>query len=410
MAFGIARSPSLGIQPRLPVWIRWVNGEPKILAGGVPIIPFNSALRHRARHDGATRKSLAAYARAGALYATYCAYQGVGLLDIANDEFPSFVDGLLGLKFRNAGGEFVHLDGHARSRASADLYLTLLYSLTGDVAHLYDVSFDWRRYRRVVGSSHGLTAVARAHLLTGLGQRVHRIRHTKRKVMGLPDQEFEKMLRRAVELWGEYLAPGDRRFALEPEQQSGALLHRNLAILLCMRYAGARRSEIATIRIDHVDRIDHHLELETKGHRKGNIEYLPVVMYPEVAEQLWTYLTDHRPVVSNTTDQGYLFLSHGVRDYGRPITDSVIREIFERLRPALSPRWSKQATPHTLRHACAYQLQGRVSSDVIMAQMRHRSTRSLDPYRDSALAFAEQLLPAFSDSVRALMVRVGLGG
>ena len=73
-------------------------------------------------------------------------------------------------------------------------------------------------------------------------------------------------------------------------------------------------------------------------------------MYPEVAEQLWTYFTDYRPVVSNTTDQGYLFLSHGVRDYGQPITDSVIREIFDRLRPALSPRWSRQATPHTLRH------------------------------------------------------------
>ena len=62
-------------------------------------------------------------------------------MDIADDEFPSFVDGLLGLKFRNADGEFVLLDGHARSRASADLYLTLLYSLTGDVAHLSDVSF-----------------------------------------------------------------------------------------------------------------------------------------------------------------------------------------------------------------------------------------------------------------------------
>jgi hypothetical protein len=36
---------------------------------------------------------------------------------------------------------------------------------------------------------------------------VHRIRHTARKVVGLPDQEFEKMLRRAVELWGEYPAP-----------------------------------------------------------------------------------------------------------------------------------------------------------------------------------------------------------
>ncbi len=132
-------------------------------------------------------------------------------------------------------------------------------------------------------------------------------------------------------------------------------------------------------------------------------------MYPEVAEQLWKYFTDYRPVVSTTNDQGYLFLSHGVRDYGRPITDSVIREIFERLRPALSPRWSKLATPHTLRHACAYQLQGRVSADVIMAQMRHRSTRSLDPYRASALAFADQLLPTFSGSVQELMVRVGLG-
>jgi integrase len=239
---------------------------------------------------------------------------------------------------------------------------------------------------------------------------VHRIRHTARKVVGVPDQEFEKMLRRAVELWSEYLAPGDRRFSLEPERKRGALLHRNVAILLCMRYAGARRSEIASIRIDDVNRSDHHLELETKGHRKGNIEYLPVVMYPEVAEQLWTYFTDYRPVISTTTDQEYLFLSHGVRDYGRPITDSVIREIFDRLRPALGPRWSKQATPHTLRHASAYQLQGRVSADVIMAQMRHRSRRSLDPYRASALAFADQLLPAFSGSVQELMVRVGLGG
>jgi hypothetical protein len=60
MPLGTRRSPSLDIQPRLPVWIRWVNGEPKILAGGVPVVSFNTALRHRARHDGATRKSLAA--------------------------------------------------------------------------------------------------------------------------------------------------------------------------------------------------------------------------------------------------------------------------------------------------------------------------------------------------------------
>jgi hypothetical protein len=164
------------------------------------VVPFNAALRHRARHDGATRKSLAAYARAAALYTTYCAHQQIGLLDVTNDEFPSFVDSLLGLKFRDACGQLVQLDGRARSRRSADLYLALLYSIAGDVAYLYAVSFDWRRYQRVVGSGNGLTEVARAHLLTGLGQRTHRVRHAQRKVVGLPDEEFEKMLRRAVEL------------------------------------------------------------------------------------------------------------------------------------------------------------------------------------------------------------------
>jgi integrase len=220
------------------------------------------------------------------LYTAYCAHQGVGLLDIANDEFPSFVDGLFGLKLRNASGQLVHLDGHIRSRRSADLYLALLYSIAGDVAHLYEVSFDWRRYRRIVGSGDGLTAVARANLLTGLGQRVHRLRHTQRNVVGLPDEEFEKMLHRAVALWGNYLAPGDRHSAFAPEAQRGALLHRNVAILLCMRYAGTRRSEIATIRIDDIDRQGHKLHLQTKGYRKGEIERLPVVLYQDVAAQL----------------------------------------------------------------------------------------------------------------------------
>jgi hypothetical protein len=116
MPFGITGSPSLDIQPRLPVWIRWLDGMPKILAGGVPVVPFNTALRHRARHEGATLKSLAAYARAAALYTAYCAHQQVGLLDVANDEFPSFVDGLLGLKFREASGQLVYLEMVASAR------------------------------------------------------------------------------------------------------------------------------------------------------------------------------------------------------------------------------------------------------------------------------------------------------
>jgi integrase len=255
------------------------------------------------------------------------AHQRIGLLDVTNDEFPSFVDSLLGLRFRDAFGQFVLLDGRIRSRRSADLYLALLYSITGDVAHLCDVSFDWRRYQRLVGSGNRLTEVARAHLLTGLGQRTHRVRHAQRKVVGLPDEELEKVLRRAIELWGDYLAPGDLRFALDPERQRGALLRRNVAMLLCMRHAGARRSEISTIRIDDIDRQRNKLYLQGKGHRRGDVEYLPVVLYPSVAAPLWTYFTDYRPIVSTTADHGQLFLSHGIREYGQPITDSVIREI-----------------------------------------------------------------------------------
>ena len=100
------------------------------------------------------------------------------------------------------------------------------------------------------------------------------------------------MLLRAVDLWEDYVALGDRRFAINPEQQRGALLHRNVAILLCMRYAGARRAEVGTIGIDDVDRQVNKLRLQTKGYRKGDVEYLPVVLYPSVAAQLWTYFSE----------------------------------------------------------------------------------------------------------------------
>ncbi len=79
------------------------------------MVPFNGALKgalkHRAVDDGATRKSLVAYARAAALYTTYCAHQRIGLLDVADDEFPYFVDSLLGLQFSDASGHLVQLDG-----------------------------------------------------------------------------------------------------------------------------------------------------------------------------------------------------------------------------------------------------------------------------------------------------------
>jgi hypothetical protein len=61
--------------------------------------------------------------------------------------------------------------------------------------------------------------------------------------------------------------------AASPSNPKGSVrrpLHGNIAILLCVRYAVARRSNIGSIRIDHVDRGGHHLELDTKNRREGN--------------------------------------------------------------------------------------------------------------------------------------------
>jgi hypothetical protein len=78
------------------------------------------------------------------------------------------------------------------------------------------------------------------------------------------------------------------------------------------RRVSARRAEVGTIRIDDVDRQANKLHLQ-----------------------------------STTIDNGQLFLSRGIRDYGQPLTDSAIRELFDRLRPALSrPGGNTQRRAH----------------------------------------------------------------
>jgi hypothetical protein len=40
---------------------------------------------------------------------------------------------MLGLKFRSASGDLVHVDAHFRSRGGTDLFATLLYSLVAEL-------------------------------------------------------------------------------------------------------------------------------------------------------------------------------------------------------------------------------------------------------------------------------------
>src|SRR5712692_3578576 len=139
---------SLSTPLRFPVRIRMLDSVPKILAGGVPVTPFNLVLLQRQREKGSTPASLDTYARAARLYVEFCVHRHRSLIQISNEEFIWFKNALLGHPFPNSDGKLVRLDG-ARGRRTADLMLTLLYSLTVDVMERYDVSFDWLRYRGV---------------------------------------------------------------------------------------------------------------------------------------------------------------------------------------------------------------------------------------------------------------------
>ena len=139
---------SLSTPLRFPVRIRMLDSVPKILAGGVPVTPFNLVLLQRQREKGSTQASLDTYARAARLYVEFCAHRHRSLIQISNEEFIWFKNALLGHPFSNSDRKLARLDGE-RGRRTADLMLTLLYSLTVDVMERYDVSFDWLRYRGV---------------------------------------------------------------------------------------------------------------------------------------------------------------------------------------------------------------------------------------------------------------------
>jgi len=189
---------SLSTPLRFPVRIRMLDSVPKILAGGVPVTPFNLVLLQRQREKGSTQASLDTYARAVRLYVEFCAHRHRSLIQISNEEFIWFKNALLGHPFPNSDGKLVRLDGE-RGRRTADLMLTLLYSLTVDVMERYDVSFDWLRYRGVLhyptDPLYSTKGPARSNA-SGF-RRTHSIRWTPRKIMGLPDDQFIQLLRAA---------------------------------------------------------------------------------------------------------------------------------------------------------------------------------------------------------------------
>ncbi len=369
-------------------------------------MPINLVLQQRQRETGATRSSLETYARAARLYVEFCAHRGQSLIGITNEEFKWFKDALLGYPFLAADGGYVHLSGE-RGERTGDLMLTLLYSLAADIMERYHVTFDWLRYK---GMSNQLIEALRdlkrpVRFRTFGLRRSHRISYTPKKILGLPDDQFVRLLIAAKERWLETIADGDMAFAKPLEGQRGALFWRNIAILMVLRCVGSRRSEVARIRIEDIDRERSLIYLATKRHR----ERLPVLLYPWVGDLIFHYVTKFRPVVSSSVEnQQAVFLSHSVQNYGERISDQSVRAVIDVLRLTLAPPWNKQLTPHMLRHSFGYDLQKLSGPAANVTNMRHASSRSSEPYMAGPETFADELLEPGDKMIQDFLARAGI--
>lgn len=406
----LGANSTLTLPLKLPVRVRFIDEHPKLMAGGIPVTPINLVLQERQVNEGATQASIETYVRAARLYVEFCAHRQQSLLAISNEEFRWFKDALLGQPFPDVQGAQVYLPGK-REKRTADLMLTLLYSITADISERYGVSFDWRRYKglpeSVAGTKVSFTSISRSR--SWRFPRSHRFKWAAPKVLGLPDDQFACLLRTAYDRWGKEISDGDLAYAEKPETQRGALFYRNLAILLVLRCAGSRRSEVVELRFDDIDRKKALIYLTTKGHRTGR-GLLPVLMIPWVEKVIWYYATHYRPVVADMSaeDQQSVFLSHSVQNYGKPISDESVRAMLDTLRPALDAPWNELLAPHMLRHSYGYDLQKLLGPGAIAPNMRHASIRSIDPYIAGVETFADELVEPENDKLERFFKEAGL--
>jgi hypothetical protein len=237
-------SLTMPLQP--PVHLLKMDSMPKLVAGGVPVLPMNLIFTRKRQFQLAPDTTLASLAHAAQYYVEFCAHRRYGLLDVAHEEFTTFKNALLGEPFKDAEGNLVYLSGSRnRSLRRVDHILQLLYGIAADIAEVYGETFDWQRYKGSP-SPHGK---ARRHMHAKQGsRRVHAVRWERTKITGLPDERFVKLLQAAKARWGEHISAGDKAYAADPEMQRGALFYRNVALLFVLRYAGSRRAETNQLR------------------------------------------------------------------------------------------------------------------------------------------------------------------
>lgn len=403
--------PSLHTPLKLPVKVFKLDGNPKIIAGGVPVTPINVVLGRRRKLKNASDESLDAYTRAGRLYAEFCAHLGRSIIDISDADFGTFKCALTGGEFKNSTGELSRIVGtRRRGPRTADLMLSLIYSIAEDVEELYMEHFDWLRRGPALCSMPGRGSTRGNHNLFLSSSRLHRIGWVPKKIVGLPDDQFALMIDAARDIWGNTIADGDVAYSGDPESRRGALFYRNAAILFLLRYEGCRRCEPTFVEFGDIRREESEINLVTKGHGGELGERLPVLLFSFVDEIIWRYVVRFRPVPSGLHEKApqRIFLSHSVRNYGQPISKETVRKIVDTLRERLDPPWDERVTPHALRHAFARDLQRHGGPLSLTANMRHKNLNSSRPYMAGVEAFSEELGPRFEEEFRQIISRTGL--
>lgn len=398
------RSLTMPLQP--PVRIVKVDSLPKLVAGGTPVLPINLIIARKRQFQFAPNTTLLSLISAAQYYVEFCAHRRYGLLDVAHEEFTTFKNALLGEPFKDSEGQLVYLSGsRTRGRRRVDHILQLLYGIAADISEVYGETFDWQRYK---GASPLLTQARSQRRSRGRpgSRRVHAVRWERTKITGLPDEQFVKLLQAAKVHWADHIPAGDQVNAVHPETQKGALFYRNVALLFVLRYAGSRRAEAIQLHIADVDRTQHLIYLTTKGHHGKR---MPVVLYEPVEHAIWLYVTRFRPCTTSLDEQGMVFLSHSIRNYGQGVTAESVRALIDTLRGVLDPPWNECLTPHMLRHAFGYELQKMGGTSLVTANMRHASIHSSEAYAAGAEVFVDEIVDVGNARILHLMEEARLG-
>ena len=153
----------------------------------------------------------------------------------------------------------------------------------------------------------------------------------------------------------------DRLFAVidpsSPENpfRSDAVRYRNLAVVACLDESGMRRGELSGLKIPDIDFgkltiTIHRRPPDPRDPRrekpKTKTGARPVPIGPELADILFAYLSVWRRAEPGARMHGYVFVSHGGRRPGAPLSPRSVGKVFASLERALG----FHLHPHMLRH------------------------------------------------------------